>query len=138
MIWGEWVVNELYFWFGLDCRWDIIVLFLWYLYQALWLDLRGVCVDRVRLCFEYESERRVCCSLSESVVWIWILGFDIGDFWDCFYWSRSGMDRGVYRKVASNDFWNIFGVFFCFLDYERNYGWVSIWIFRRVSWVELL
>ena len=34
-------------------------------------------------------------------------GFDIGDFWDCFYWSGSGMDRGVCRRVVPNDFCDI-------------------------------
>nr|DAE59765.1 MAG TPA: hypothetical protein [Caudoviricetes sp.] len=37
--------------------------------------MRGVCVDRVRLCFKHESERRVCCSLSESVIWMRIFWF---------------------------------------------------------------
>lgn len=140
-VWSE--VNKLYFWFGLDCRWDIMMLFLWYLYQALWLDLRGVCVDRVRLCFKHESERRVCCSLSESVLLIWIFGFWYRGFLRLFllifidfYWSGSGMDRGVCRRVVPNDFWWFFGVRDLVVRFLVI--WVLIWIFRRVSRVELL
>ena len=38
------------------------------------------------------------------------LGFDIGDFWDCFYWTGNRMDRGVCRRAVSNDFVIFFGV----------------------------
>ena len=74
-----------------------------------------------------------CVAVCLKVWYGWgFFGFDIGDFWDCFYWSRSGMDRGVCRRAVPNDFW-------WFLEWEIwwwDFWWFECWFGFLDVWVE--
>ena len=69
--------------FKFEYRWSIMVLFMRYLYQALWLDLRGVYTDRVRFVVWGKDMSVYGVVVCLRVCYGWgFFGFDIGDFWD--------------------------------------------------------
>ena len=68
------------FWIDYECWYDVEMLFMRCLFQALWLDLKGVCTDRIIyvLSVKVSVECTVVCL--RVCYWYGFLTFEIGVF----------------------------------------------------------